>query len=403
MILVPVESLKENMVLGRSVFSDGRELLIAAGFRIKSNIIQRLKETEIRTVWIQEEGTEDVVPEEIISEQVNLQASAAVMDAAEVIGRSMQIREETVDAIEKKMKETDRFKNIVAAPKVQKAVGDMIDSILSQPDVVLNLSTIRSQKSFLYQHAVDVTVTALLIASKLRFSRDELQELGTGCILHDIGLAVIPEKITQKPGRLTFQEYNIIKEHPTYGYAILRENPSIAPTSIHVAYQHHERQDGLGYPRALKGNNLLPMKTLTPEKGYMHRYAEIAAIADAYDAMASPRPYMKPKTPDEIIKQLIVAAGTQLNRAIVDVLISIIPIYPVGSFVVVKEAKSMQLIGAKGVVAQVKKGDFEKPVVIFIRDAKDNKITPPLKMDLMHNPDVVIQFLPLKNSLSEAG
>lgn len=401
MILVPIDSLKEGMVLGRSVFSDGRELLIAAGFHIKKNLILRLKEMEIRTVWIQEEGTEEVVPEEIISEQVNLQASAAVMDAAEVIGRSMQIREETVDTIEKKMKETERFKNIVAAPKVQKAVGDMIDSILSQPDVVLNMSTIRSQKSFLYQHAVDVTVIALMVAQRLRFTKEELQELGVGCILHDIGLTVIPEKITQKPGRLTFQEYNIIKEHPTYGYTILRENPSIAPTSTHIAYQHHERQDGLGYPRALKGNNLLPMKTLTPEKGFMHRYAEIAAIADTYDAMASPRPYMKPKTPEEIIKQLIVAAGTQLNRAIVDVLIGLIPIFPVGSFVLVKEAKSMQLIGCKGVVAQVRKGYLDKPTVIIIRDSKDNKITP-LKMDLMQYPDVVIQFLPLKNSSLEA-
>ncbi len=398
MILIPVENLKEGMVLGRSVFGENGELLLVAGFHVKAPIIKKLQEIHFGTVWIQEEGTEEVIPEETINEQVNLQAMAAVMDAAEVIGQGLQIREETIDEIEKKMKQTERFKNIIAIPKVQQSVNDIIDNILSSPGVVLNLSTIRSQKNFFYKHAVDVTVISLMIASRLRLSREELHDLGLGSILHDIGMTVIPEKITNKQGRLTYQEFNIIKEHTTYGYTILKENPGISPIAAHIAFQHHERQDGFGYPRKMKGNNLLPIKTLMPEKGYMHRFAEIVAVADAYDAMASPRPYAEQRSPEEIIKQLIIAAGTQLNKAIVDVLIGMIPIYPVGAFIKVTAAKSQNLLGAQGIVAKARDGYFDRPTIILLKDAKGIKMAP-MKIDLMQYPDIKLQFLPLNPAL----
>lgn len=385
------------MVLGKSVFNEDGELMLAAGFHVKTNIIQRLIDHDFTTVWIHEEGTEEIFPEEVISDQVSRQATVAVKDAAAAIGDNLQMREDTQEGIQKQMKDTKKFKNLLAAPKIQKAVGAIIDDLLGNPDVVLNLSTLRSQQSYLFQHAVDVTVIALMIAGKLRFMREELNDLGTGSILHDIGMSVLPDKLVQKKQRLTFQEYNLIKEHPTYGYTILRENSSISPVSTAVAFQHHERQDGFGYPRGMKGNNLLPIRTLTPEKGYMHRFAEIVAVADAYDAMASPRPFMRQRSPQEIIKQLIVAAGTQLNRAIVDVLISLIPIYPVGAFIKVTKANSRQLVGCTGAVAVVRKGYFDKPTIILLRDPAGRKIKP-LKVDLIQYPDIEIQFVPLKTA-----
>ena len=393
MILVPVESLKEDMVLGRSVFDENGGLLLAAGYHIERNVILRLCKMQFGSVWIHQEGTDDVVPEEVISEQIRLQAFTAVMDTAEIISKSMKLREDTLDSIKKEMKTTEQFKNIVVVPKVQRAVNDIIDSIIGQPDILVNLSTIRSQKTFLYNHAVDVTVIALMIGKKLNLTHEELLELGVGSILHDIGMAVIPEKIINKPDRLTFQEYNFIKEHATYGYAILRENRSIAPTSAHIAFQHHERQDGHGYPRGLTGSNRLPVKTISQEKGKIHRFSEIVAVADTYNSLTSPRPFSVQKTPEEVIKKLLIAAGTQLNHAIVDILINLVPVYPVGTYISVVEAPVKKLVGCKGVVASVKKGCLDKPVIVLINDPNGNKIES-VKIDLMQYPDLKIQIIP---------
>jgi HD-GYP domain-containing protein (c-di-GMP phosphodiesterase class II) len=135
----------------------------------------------------------------------------------------------------------------------------------------------------------------LLLAKKLGWDKERLRAFGIGCILHDLGKIFVDKEILTKPGRLSDEEFEKMKAHPTMGYELVR---TIAPTLnkliAHVAYQHHERQDGSGYPRGLMGDNTLGENN----PNMIHDFGSICAVADIYDAMASDRPYRHGWPPD---------------------------------------------------------------------------------------------------------
>lgn len=392
MYKVAIENCKPNMVLGKSLYNASGDLLLAAGYRLQDKYLQRLKILGYSAIWVQEEGTENIIPEELINEQLALQTNKAVRESAEMIKAAAAIRGDSKEDIDKALRDGDRFKEIIMVDKVKSVVNDILDGLLSQADVLINMNSIRGKDDFLYQHHLDVTIMSIMLANRLKLSRFEVAEIALGAILHDMGTVVIPDAIANKGSRLTFQEFTILKEHTTYGYNILKENPRISPVSTHIAYQHHERQDGAGYPRGLKGENDLPSKRrLNQPMGMMHRYAEIVAVADTYDNLVSPRHLADAKPPDEALKVLIRGAGTQLNKHVVDALITVTPSYPVGALVSIMEGPK-ELLGCKAVVSKNNPANLARPEILVIFD-KDNRRTKPVLINLGQDDKVKIQFI----------
>ncbi|OGS37571.1 MAG: hypothetical protein A2293_00180 [Elusimicrobia bacterium RIFOXYB2_FULL_49_7] len=392
MLKISLEECKNGMVLGKSLYNASGDLLLAAGYRLQDKYLQRLKILGYSNIWIQEEGTENIIPEELINEQLALQTNKAVRETAEMIKAVAQIKGETKEEIDKSLKEGDRFKDIIVVEKIKSVVNDVIDSLLGQPDVLINMNSIRHKDNFLYQHHLDVTIMSILLANRLKLSRFEVAEIALGSILHDIGLVVVPDAIANKGNRLTFQEFTILKEHTSYGYNILKENPRLSPVSTHIAYQHHERQDGAGYPRGLKGENELPSKKrLNQPMGTMHRYAEIVSVADTYDTLVSPRNRAEIKAPDEAIRILIRGASTHLNKHVVDALITLTPSFPVGALVAVIEGPK-ELLGNKGVVSKNNRANLSRPEVLILYDKDNNRIKPFL-LNLANEESCKIQFI----------
>src|SRR5205823_5684586 len=128
--------------------------------------------------------------------------------------------------------------------------------------VVLQL--MRSRDTYFFEHAIDGTIVALLIAKRLGYDRASLQRLATGCLTRDLGMTRVPPEILNNPGPLGPAEWDAIRQHPIAGFNVLhRVRPSsIIPNAI--ALQHHERQDGLGYPRGLFGNNRIAREAVGP-------------------------------------------------------------------------------------------------------------------------------------------
>ena len=122
---------------------------------------------------------------------------------------------------------------------------------------------------------------SIIIAKRLFLDKDKLRQIAIGEFLHDIGKIFIDEKIINKPGKLTAEEYEKVKQHTTYGYELLKDIANMGESSKHIAYQHHERQDGKGYPRGLRGNNKINSGNINyTEQDKFIMIAEIAAIAD---------------------------------------------------------------------------------------------------------------------------
>lgn len=162
--------------------------------------------------------------------------------------------------------------------RVSTAVRHIIDQVLAQRDVVLQLAEIRAMNDFVFGHSVGVCAVAVLLASHTGVEPGDLQPLAVGALLHDVGKIRIPDPIWNKPRKLTDEEFQIMQMHTMYGYEILRQQPWIDARSAHVAWEHHERWDGTGYPRRLKGEAI-------------HRFARIVSVADVFDALTADRPY----------------------------------------------------------------------------------------------------------------
>ncbi len=181
-----------------------------------------------------------------------------------------------------------KAENIRAA---KEGISQVVDFIISDNITANNLLTITSYDFYTYTHSVNVGVLSVLLSKELfkdSYAHD-MQELGAGFFLHDIGKVNIDLSILNKPGRLSADEMKQMKTHPYQGYKILREADQLTEECRIISMQHHERADGTGYPNQLKGNDI-------------HVYGRICCIADVYDALTAERPYKQRLKPFEALK-----------------------------------------------------------------------------------------------------
>jgi putative nucleotidyltransferase with HDIG domain len=143
-------------------------------------------------------------------------------------------------------------KQVILAP-VRSAVRQMAESLFRNPNAVLSLSLIKKKDEYTFMHSVNVGIFLMSFCRAMEFDDEKVISIGVGGMLHDIGKMRTPEAILNKKGKLTPQEFDIIKRHVIFSQKILQETPGIDEVSIRVAAQHHERFDGTGYPLGLKG------------------------------------------------------------------------------------------------------------------------------------------------------
>jgi HD-GYP domain-containing protein (c-di-GMP phosphodiesterase class II) len=226
---------------------------------------------------------------------------------------------------------------------------------------------------------------------KFHFSYEEMKQLALGALNYDLGLIAIPKEILDKNGIFhSAEEKEIYMQHTVYGYLMLSQNPSIVPTSAAVALQHHEHQDGSGFPRSIRGDNLAPLKDFS-RKNIIHRFAEIVAVADAYDMLITGRMCSAVALP-EAIRRLIVMGGEKLNREVVKCLSSIVPLYPVGTRIHVVNAPTSQLVGYNGVVAKIDPDNLENPQIVLY-ETKNHQKVKPILIDLANHTGFQLEVI----------
>jgi HD-GYP domain-containing protein (c-di-GMP phosphodiesterase class II) len=394
MIELSLEEVTPGMVVARSVLGGASGVMLAAGFVLDEAIIARCKRQGMRSLWVRLEGEENL-PSGNVNDQLALQAQQAWKDNMTLLEKIGETQDSTLENLAKFTSDTGRFKNIIATEKMKSIVDQIIRSIMGAEPLMINLASMRTSDGYLHQHALDVTITATLIAARLKYPVADVQEMALGCFLMDLGMIIVPHALLEKKGPLTLHELQIMEEHPSVGFAILRANEGININTAHVAYQHHERLDGRGFPRQLKAEDVPPQKILSNASGHIHRYAQIAAVADAYITAISPRPgSTRPLPPLEAMKMLISEAGRGLNTHVVNALITLIPVFPAGTRIVVAKAPKPFLVGYLGVVTKANPQDKEKPQVLLVMDRFRRRIKP-IALDLAQEKGLEVQFAPL--------
>jgi HD-GYP domain-containing protein (c-di-GMP phosphodiesterase class II) len=340
-------------------------------------------------------GNDDVLPQGNVNDQLALQAQNAWKDNMDILQRVGETQDSTLENLSRFTADPGRFRDIIATEKMKNVVDQIIRSILGQEPLVVNLASIRTKDGFLYQHALDVAITCTMIGSRLKFPLQDIQELTLGAFLMDLGMIIVPPALLEKKEPLTAAEQNLFREHPSVGFAILRANEGVPINAAHVAFQHHERMDGSGYPRGLKAVDQFPHKILHNAGGNIHRYAQVAAVADTYLSAISPRPgTAEPMTPMGAMRLLIGEAGKRLNSHVVNALITLVPAFPQGTRIVVTKAPASILVGHLGVVSQANQESQDRPQVVLLFDRFKRKIKP-LLLDLAEEKEVEIQFAPV--------
>ncbi len=374
MRLCAVKDLEEDMVLGKSLYEANGKLMLSAGYRLSSVMKHKLLSRKYTHVYIMEEGTEDVVPEDIISDEVKLQAKTKLSNKISEIERQSKFREAGLYQA-KELINNGYLKDVNITYVMRSIVEEILKDISAVGAEYMKMVMIKSEESYFLDHALNTTVLSILIGKKYRFTKEELKKLALGVFLHDIGKAVLNQiKDSNNPNKVA----EFYKEHPTFGYLILTKSGSgITPMETQIVNQHHEFQNGSGFPIGLTGQNQTPAKsTATKSEVHIYRLAEICCVANALDNLTYNPLKKKQLTPGEAIKRIVMDSGKLYNSHIVQTLLKIAPAYPVGIYVRIIDIVDSHLIGYRGVVAKINKNDINKPVIILTKDKFLKKIKP---------------------------
>lgn len=213
-----------------------------------------------------------------------------------------------------------RMGRIPSSAEAIEVVDSMVRSTLSEPHALLALSLLKDYDNYTFTHSVNVSVIALAVGHACGLPEEKMRTLGLGALLHDIGKLIINKEIINKPGRLTEAEYEEIKKHPASGSQIAGQMDGISEEVVDIILGHHLNYDRSGYPADARGRKISQL-------------ADMATIADTYDAMTTLRSYQRPVTPRMAVKNLMDLSGTTLHPILLQKLIDYLGPYPVGSLV----------------------------------------------------------------------
>jgi len=227
-------------------------------------------------------------------------------------------------------------------------VNECVQSILRNADALSWMSKMRNEDEYTAEHCLNVCILSISFGRHLGFEEQELQHIGLCGLLHDVGKMKIPAEILNKPARLTDREYKMVKAHTVHGRNLLMTAPGSYHGVVDVAYSHHERLDGKGYPRGLKAAGI-------------SEFSRIVAIADAYDAMTAKRTYEDARPSTDALKEIFDNRGTQFDERLAEQFLEMVGLYPPGSIVEMTN-------GCVGIVLTTNQRYRHLPKVLVVRN-----------------------------------
>lgn len=356
MRLLPIANCKPGMKLAKKIFSQEGVVLLAENIELTNSLISRLEKCGIQYVNIADPKTDDIIMPSLISED------------------TMQIALREVRSSFRQMMDRPTLKKGATYPYIARPLKDMmnmiIDDLSAHEDAMIMLMDMNSIDHYLFQHSLNVCVYTTLLGMANGYSRDELTTIGMGALLHDIGKTRISIDMLRKPGSLTKEEFEEMKQHAMIGFQMLKDEPNLPLIVAHCALQHHERIDGSGYPRGIKGNDI-------------HEYAKWIGLVDSYDAMTTNRVYSTPMLPHDAVERLYAGSGTLYEQRMLQLFRDKVAIYPIGISVKLQT-------GDTGVVADLNHSYPHRPIIRVLYNEAGEELRSPYELDLSKHLNMMI-------------
>lgn len=357
MRLVAVSSIQENVFLAEKVLSSNGQVLLRSGAELTPPILKRLHSLGITYVYIEDARTDDIYIRPVLTEETRREAISVMSEAFSQVKKDLSTG-------------SMKFGFHKMEKQFAAVVRDIISQIKKRKEAIDLLTHLYAQDDYIFTHSLNVTIYTLALSMKLKnLTAKQTEEIGLGAMLHDVGKMMIPMPILKKPSKLTNDEFDLIKKHTELGFELLRKEHGLPLTAAHCALQHHERLNGSGYPRGLKGNEI-------------HVFGKMIGIADVYDALTSNRIYRKAMLPHEGMEILYAGSGTEFETTFIEMFRKAIVMYPAGLTVWLND-------GRKGIVSEQNEHVSDRPVLLILEEEGCN-LDRPYQVDMATETTIFI-------------
>jgi putative nucleotidyltransferase with HDIG domain len=322
---ISIDELKPHTYVVRII--DGPESLKVQkpGWVRTGDMVQHLRRLGVKHLEIDPHRTWDEATEnemgagDLSTDEGSSPPADRVVPVEEELSRAHKLYEEARAFQAKAFEKVAKGQALDIEP-VQEITQGMIDSVFRNPDAMLALTRMRIKDQYLLEHSTNVSILMTVFANFLRLDKELIATLAQGAFLHDIGKILIPDHILHKPGKLTDEEYEIMKSHAQHSADIVASIDGMDPLACQVVARHHERLDGKGYPGGLSEVDL-------------SQYDRMIAIVDVYDALTADRVYKEGMVPIRALGLMNKLAGAHFDRELLRRFISCMGVHPVGTLV----------------------------------------------------------------------
>lgn len=377
LIKLPVTRLALGMYV-TAVDQKGKLAVVNAGLIKHKDAIGKLEKSGIRFVWVDAEKS---LPGCGLKKATSTGSLRGLAQKVPSVSRAeikptgqthRQVRHQKANTIlteakglvRKVLGEVFEGKKIEVAP-FEALADNIIESVMQDADAIQFASALRSKDAYLLEHSVNVAVLLVTFGRHLGMDKKMLRNLAVGGVLHDIGKIRVDDEVLNKPARLTPEEFEHMKLHQVYAIEVMEAAVDMHDVSKQVCLMHHEKLDGKGYPKGLKGEEI-------PLHGRM------ACICDIYDALTATRCYKEAMSPAAAFKVLLSLTPFHLDKQLVYEFIRCVGVYPVGSLVELSD-------GRVGIVWETTDREVRQPIVKCFYSLKQKRFTQVCYVDLLRS------------------
>jgi len=315
------------MKIDQTIKNQQGRVLIARGTILDGYLIDSLKKLQIVGVSISE-GEEEPEEEEVeISKQAEEKIERLMVSDQSKVRLSESVKKRVAEGVQFLYSSTD---SADFEKETSGITNELMRAITDNDAIAVDISVLKVSDEYTFRHSVDVATISMIIAKKYGLSEKEIYEIGIAGLLHDIGKSKIPKEVLNKPGRLTEEEFSLMKQHTLLGYQILKNKKDISDRVKMAVLQHHEKINGKGYPQGLFTDKI-------------NLFAKILSIADIYDALVTERPYKKAFSQRDAVEMIMSLTGELDITAMKSFLGSVI-LYPANSIVQLSNGEKAKVV-----------------------------------------------------------
>lgn len=328
---IRTRSLQSGMKIDQAIVDGTGRTLIARGTFLDEYMIEALLNRGVGGVYTLE-GEEE--PEE----KKETPASPKVEKVIEKVKVPDRAKVKLSESVKKRVAEGVSYlysntesENFVDA--TNNIASDLMRAITDNDSIAVDVGALKVSDEYTFKHSVDVATMSMIIAKQYGLPEKEVYEIGIAGLLHDIGKTKIPNEVLNKAGKLTDEEFDLMKKHSLFGYSILKEKSNISPAILLGVLQHHEKMDGRGYPIGVQEDKL-------------SEYARIISTADIYDALVTERPYKKAFSQRDAL-EMIMSMTDELDISVMRSFMESVILYPVDSIVQLSNGEQAKVVENK--------------------------------------------------------